>query len=442
VRLKLEYVYWPCILAAKKKYAGTAYESPDGPGAFVAKGIETVRRDGVPFLSRVVRECLVILFDTRDLSLLARHLMSAVRDAYEGRLPLSQFVFSREVRDLATYASATLPPAAQVARAAAAADPGLRLLRGWRHPYVIVCPRTPAPRQADCVADPRLLLADPSVRLHTRYYIDRLLRPALQRFLGLLGVSLSAWFSHHVPPPLALAHRVDAVQRVGMARIAGAGSRAFGAQETLDTFLTPGVCAGCGGDGRDGQDVVVRGGASLAAIDEARSRRSHHGAGSRAMPPWADAGQQQSKDVARDASPSLLLGRLCRACASHPTTMLVSTSSAAAATTATADRLATVCRACVGGGCGPAGPGVLGDVEDLVSVDDLDAAQVEDRLIGCESVACDVRHARLHAGRAAANQRATVRLVEGLVGGTRAEQEDVLAAAGEGWNVNGGLLRW
>ncbi|KRT82159.1 hypothetical protein AMK59_4402 [Oryctes borbonicus] len=54
VKLKLEKVFHPCILQTKKRYVGYMYESPeqDEP-EYLAKGIETVRRDGCPAVAKV-----------------------------------------------------------------------------------------------------------------------------------------------------------------------------------------------------------------------------------------------------------------------------------------------------------------------------------------------------------------------------------------------------
>lgn len=54
VKLKLEKVYQPCILQTKKRYVGYMYESADQKDpVYDAKGIETVRRDGCPAVSKV-----------------------------------------------------------------------------------------------------------------------------------------------------------------------------------------------------------------------------------------------------------------------------------------------------------------------------------------------------------------------------------------------------
>ena len=58
-RIHLLQVYLPCVLMAKKRYVGFKYEAPDEkePG-FDAKGIETVRRDGVPAQQKMTETCL------------------------------------------------------------------------------------------------------------------------------------------------------------------------------------------------------------------------------------------------------------------------------------------------------------------------------------------------------------------------------------------------
>ena len=48
-------VYLPCVLQTKKRYVGFSYETPDQKEPiFDAKGIETVRRDACPAVSKVI----------------------------------------------------------------------------------------------------------------------------------------------------------------------------------------------------------------------------------------------------------------------------------------------------------------------------------------------------------------------------------------------------
>ena len=62
-------VYHPCILQAKKRYVGFAYEAPNqGAPIFDAKGIETVRRDTCGAVAKMLERCLRILFTCKDIS--------------------------------------------------------------------------------------------------------------------------------------------------------------------------------------------------------------------------------------------------------------------------------------------------------------------------------------------------------------------------------------
>jgi DNA polymerase zeta len=52
-------VYLPCVLQTKKRYVGNKFEHPDElVGIYEAKGIETVRRDGVPAQAKELQECI------------------------------------------------------------------------------------------------------------------------------------------------------------------------------------------------------------------------------------------------------------------------------------------------------------------------------------------------------------------------------------------------
>jgi len=120
IKLKFEKVYLPCVLLAKKRYVGYKYENPDDkePG-FDAKGIETVRRDGVLAQRKMVENCLKyasnsyntmiqltsfirILFRTQDLSEVKEYCTTMWGRVMENRVPLQEFVFAKEVR-MGTY---------------------------------------------------------------------------------------------------------------------------------------------------------------------------------------------------------------------------------------------------------------------------------------------------------------------------------------------------
>ncbi|TGZ60232.1 hypothetical protein CRM22_008645 [Opisthorchis felineus] len=145
IKLKMEKIYYPCLLEARKRYAGYAYESPTQiEPVFDAKGIETVRRDGCPFVGKVVDSTLRLLFNQFPLpptassagdssggstdiySDVRQHLLiaeSRVRDAVrhfsqklmDGRVPFADFILTRPYWGMTTYKPGNFAPALQVA---------------------------------------------------------------------------------------------------------------------------------------------------------------------------------------------------------------------------------------------------------------------------------------------------------------------------------------
>jgi DNA polymerase zeta len=75
MELKFEKVYTECVLLAKKRYCGYKIEKVDEKPVLDAKGIETIRRDGVEATTKIMDKCLRLLFETKDLSLIKVYLI-------------------------------------------------------------------------------------------------------------------------------------------------------------------------------------------------------------------------------------------------------------------------------------------------------------------------------------------------------------------------------
>ncbi|GMF15127.1 unnamed protein product [[Candida] boidinii] len=118
MKLKFEKVYFPSILLSKKRYVGYAYEYKDQKEAKLdAKGIETIRRDGIPAQQKIVEKCIRILFDTNDLSQVRDYVENQFIKIMKGKVSIQDFCFGKEVR-LGTYKSAqSAPPGAQISMA-------------------------------------------------------------------------------------------------------------------------------------------------------------------------------------------------------------------------------------------------------------------------------------------------------------------------------------
>lgn len=62
MELKYEKVYWPMFNLAKKRYWGLKYETPDCKPEVESKGIETIRRDFLPIVSKMMNKIIHIIF--------------------------------------------------------------------------------------------------------------------------------------------------------------------------------------------------------------------------------------------------------------------------------------------------------------------------------------------------------------------------------------------
>eukprot|EP00160_Parvularia_atlantis_P000588 Unigene10475_Nuclearia_a/m.32015 Unigene10475_Nuclearia_a/g.32015 ORF Unigene10475_Nuclearia_a/g.32015 Unigene10475_Nuclearia_a/m.32015 type:complete len:326 (+) Unigene10475_Nuclearia_a:4247-5224(+) len=171
------------------------YESPeDKEPTFDAKGIETVRRDTCPAVSKTLERTIKMLFRTQDLSEIKAYLQRQWVKILNGRVSVQDFVFSKEVR-LGTYSNrGPLPPSALVATHRMSTDPRAEPRFGERVRYVVVY-GGPQSRLMDLVVPPEQLLRDKSLRLHGTYYITKQIIPAVARVLNMVGADLMAWFA-------------------------------------------------------------------------------------------------------------------------------------------------------------------------------------------------------------------------------------------------------
>ncbi|KAJ2230442.1 DNA polymerase zeta [Coemansia sp. RSA 518] len=194
VKLKFEKVYQPCVLLTKKRYAGWMYTSPDQSEPLLdAKGMELVRRDGCAATQRILEGTMSTLFGSNDLSLVKAYVVDQISQMLRGKVPVHEFIIAKEVR-INTYSGSTVPAHAKVAVDNMARDPQAEPEYGERVPYVVIS-SGPHTRLVDRVVSPRVLLAQPHLRLDFQYYIDKQVLPALDRVLSLVGVDVRSWIS-------------------------------------------------------------------------------------------------------------------------------------------------------------------------------------------------------------------------------------------------------
>ncbi|KEP54925.1 DNA polymerase type-B family catalytic domain protein [Rhizoctonia solani 123E] len=203
IKLKFEKVYYPCVLMTKKRYVGFKYENPDDKQPeFDAKGIETVRRDGIPDGQKMVERCLKILFRSQDFSEVKRYCVDSWTKILKGQASPQDFIFAKEVR-LGTYSDKVAPPpGATVAARKLALDPMSEPQYGERIPYIIIRGE-PGSRLVDRAVPPEELLRDKHKSIDENYYITHSLIPPLERIFNLVGANVRQWFEE-MPKPSRL----------------------------------------------------------------------------------------------------------------------------------------------------------------------------------------------------------------------------------------------
>ncbi|XP_021568529.1 DNA polymerase zeta catalytic subunit isoform X2 [Carlito syrichta] len=198
VKLKFEKVYLPCVLQTKKRYVGYMYETLDQKDpVFDAKGIETVRRDSCPAVSKILERSLKLLFETRDISLIKQYVQRQCMKLLEGKATIQDFIFAKEYRGSFSYRPGACVPALELTRKMLAYDRRSEPRVGERVPYVIIY-GTPGVPLIQLVRRPVEVLQDPTLRLNATYYITKQILPPLARIFSLIGVDVFSWY-HELP---------------------------------------------------------------------------------------------------------------------------------------------------------------------------------------------------------------------------------------------------
>ncbi|XP_071074731.1 DNA polymerase zeta catalytic subunit isoform X2 [Dasypus novemcinctus] len=198
VKLKFEKVYLPCVLQTKKRYVGYMYETLDQKDPiFDAKGIETVRRDSCPAVSKILERSLKLLFETRDISLIKQYVQRQCMKLLEGKASMQDFIFAKEYRGSSSYKPGACVPALELTRKMLTYDRRSEPRVGERVPYVIIY-GTPGVPLIQLVRRPVEVLQDPTLRLNATYYITKQILPPLARIFSLIGIDVFNWY-HELP---------------------------------------------------------------------------------------------------------------------------------------------------------------------------------------------------------------------------------------------------
>ncbi|KAF9973810.1 DNA polymerase zeta [Actinomortierella ambigua] len=133
------------------------------------------------------------MFRTQDLSQVKAYLLRQWSKILQGRCPVPDFMFGKEVR-LGSYSdNGVPPPGAVVSARRIEVDPRAEPQYKERVPYVVVYGE-PGARLTDQVVEPKELLRNPELQLNGQYYITKQIIPSLERILQLAGADVKSWF--------------------------------------------------------------------------------------------------------------------------------------------------------------------------------------------------------------------------------------------------------
>ncbi|VDM39048.1 unnamed protein product [Toxocara canis] len=184
IKLEFEKVYCPFLLINKKRYAGLYFTRPEKHDKMDCKGLETVRRDNCPLVSKVLSACLEKMLLEGDATGALEHAKKVISDLLCNRIDISELIISKELTRPSTAYQAKQAHVV-LAERMRARDAGSAPRLGDRVPYVIVAKGQKATYEK--AEDPIYVLQN-SIPIDTSYYLEnQLAKPLARIFEPILG---------------------------------------------------------------------------------------------------------------------------------------------------------------------------------------------------------------------------------------------------------------
>lgn len=187
--IKLEKIYFGCLIISKRKYCGWCYKSKNQEKPFFdVKGLEITKRNTCPLVSRTMLTIVESIIETQNTAkaqILFRDILNRI---IYGDISLDEFFFSREVK-LGTYK--TDPPCVYVSKRMMDIDHMRVPLYGERIHYLVVV--SEKSQLIERVISPEEYISSNYHIVATRYYIKKQIIPALNNILGTLNIDIKKW---------------------------------------------------------------------------------------------------------------------------------------------------------------------------------------------------------------------------------------------------------
>ena len=158
--------------------------------------IETIRRDTIGLVKTVMERSLKILFEKKSIDDIRPYLERIFyRVIHENGENLHQYIFAKQYRGVLGYRPRTYIPSMEISNQIAERyGEHCRPFIKERVPYVIGTNEVDD-RLVKMVYHPLDFLSNHNLRINSRYYIDRVLIPPIQRVFGLLNLNIRQLYS-------------------------------------------------------------------------------------------------------------------------------------------------------------------------------------------------------------------------------------------------------
>ncbi|VDK85190.1 unnamed protein product, partial [Onchocerca ochengi] len=214
IKLEFEKVYSPFLLINKKRYAGLYFTRPEKHDKIDCKGLETVRRDNCPLVSKVLSTCLEKMLLDGDATGALEH----AKKAYAAKQ--AHVVLAERMRER---------------------DSGSAPRLGDRVPYVIVAKgqKIPAYEKAE---DPIYVLQN-NIPIDTAYYLEnQLAKPLARIFEPILGDKAESVLTTGVH---TLVRTVVQSKKSGLSQFFQKTERCLSCKSSLPKGVSDATCTHC-----------------------------------------------------------------------------------------------------------------------------------------------------------------------------------------------------
>ncbi len=188
--LEFEKIYRTFLILTKKRYAGWAFTpiwDENGKMGWKdkleMKGIETVRRDWCPLVSKTLNNVINIILKEGDIKKAVEFIKTVINDVKLGKVDIDKLVVVKGITKALT-AYKGIQPHIELARKLNARNPEEPIAVGDRLGYVITRGNEMLSKRAENVE----YVKEKGLEIDSDYYIDRQLLPPVERILASLGV--------------------------------------------------------------------------------------------------------------------------------------------------------------------------------------------------------------------------------------------------------------